>query len=114
MGNGSKHTPGPWAWGNYCEEVSPGAQDCCELVAYGPPDINDSRPIFDILHLADDCSISEANARLIAAAPEMLEALRDALRCCYEADIGGERDPDSWMGKAAAAIAKAEGAVRHG
>lgn len=71
-----KHTPGPWTWGNYCEEVAPGAEDCCELVAYGTPDKNGTMPIMDVLHLADDCSITEGNGRLIAAAPELLAALK--------------------------------------
>jgi len=97
----SKHTPGPWVWGNYCEEVAPGSEDCCELVAYGLPDKNGSQPIIDVLNLADDFSITEANARLIAAAPDLLDALGLAL-----AFIGDEPHITERL---VAAIAKAEG-----
>lgn len=55
----------------------------------------------------------EANARLIAAAPELLDALRDALNCI---DNIPERDRArlglysmKWYGDARAAIAKATG-----
>jgi len=48
---------------------------------------------------------AKANARLIAAAPEMLEALRELCADTYLADpINADR-----MSKARAAIAKAEG-----
>lgn len=48
---------------------------------------------------------TEAGARLIAAAPELLDALKDAL-CALE--VCG-KDYDYAMGKARAAIAKATG-----
>ena len=50
----------------------------------------------------------KANARLIAAAPELYEALEYALKCCYEGDVS-EYEPSSWMAKARAALAKARG-----
>lgn len=54
---------------------------------------------------------NEANARLIAAAPEMLEMLRDALlyiEACEERDIVPSSRGDGYR-QARAAIAKAEG-----
>jgi hypothetical protein len=49
----------------------------------------------------------QANARLIAAAPELLEALK-ALALLVEADYGGFDCLEQWR-QAVAAIAKAEG-----
>ena len=80
----SKHTPGPWAWGNMLEEVEASAPDLAELVAYGPEDSKGNRAIIDVLGISgrDDDSlfkVSEADARLIACAPELLEALKGVL-----------------------------------
>lgn len=58
----------------------------------------------------DDAAVEEAraNARLIAAAPEMLEALQDAMRWFSKLDDwSGVGDPD--IAKYEAAIAKATG-----
>lgn len=52
----SKHTPGPW----HLEHHEVHAGDGCEFIAYFDPRAETGR----------------ANARLIAAAPEMFEALR--------------------------------------
>ncbi len=74
----SKHTPGPWRldetfvdgqWGNPSHWV-------CEIV--GP---DNSRIVADIPEYRtyeEDAAELEANARLIAAAPELLEALEYA------------------------------------
>lgn len=50
----------------------------------------------------------EANARLIAAAPELLEALRDVLRIARAASVGISGNQPR-LDRASAAIAKAEG-----
>ena len=91
------HTPGPWYVGKYgdndsdvCAEGGPlicslrgGAADACD-------------------HTADD------DARLIAAAPELLAALRELVQ--YD---DGSSDEGSYgyevLGRCKAAIAKAEG-----
>ena len=112
-----RHTPGPWVWGNYCEEVSPDDPEACELVAYGEDDGKGNRPIIDILSLHDDCKIDPANARLIAVAPELLEALKALLtvmddgpcpRKLEEALTWRDNDEKA-RAMAVAAIAKAEG-----
>lgn len=52
------------------------------------------------------CSPNEANARLIAAAPEMLEALKGLVQL-VDAHVGEEAE--NWNREARAAIAKATG-----
>lgn len=49
-----------------------------------------------------------ANARLIAAAPDLLEALREVLKEAID-DYYAEKDPDGVLDAAYAAIAKATG-----
>lgn len=93
----SAHTPGPWKWhwkldglkadcGVFSEKTEGHAYSICRA------------PVFE----AQDQW--EANARLISAAPDMLEAL-EAL---VQADASGELD-DSMFAAARAAIAKAKG-----
>lgn len=105
-----RHTPGPW-------EVKPvdsldfrrpgedGAKDLCIVAANGIcPGI-----VWDYL------KEGEANARLFAAAPDMIEALREAeeaLRSCYQvADYpaNGKSTQDMALRTVRDAIAKAEG-----
>ena len=80
----SKHTPGPWRVGGRGEYLNQLNIEPCIGVAYG----HDVELI--------------ANARLIAAAPDLLEAL--------EALIEDQRDASlPVLAKARAAIAKAKG-----
>jgi hypothetical protein len=91
----SKHTPGPWA---YQEKA-----DAYTHIVRGP---NDS---FICQTPQGACGTCEANARLMAAAPDLLEALKGAL-LALESGVG---DPE-WGARVlacAAAIAKAEGAA---
>lgn len=53
----------------------------------------------------------EANARLIAAAPELLKALNEILQWWMESD-GGDDMPTDLFDQAHAAIAKAKGGAR--
>jgi len=107
----SKHTPGPW-------EVARG----CELTGY---------PFYAICGMSGDekrdYETLEANRHLIAAAPDLLEALEWAMKtiddlvkqiCNHEKRFGripiggmGAADIGPWIdpSKARAAIAKARG-----
>jgi len=82
----SKHTPGPWSFD-------------------GPPDniIVWSGPDDRVCFMTSD-GAAKANARLIAAAPEMLDALRDAAKAM--ANTGGIDPPV--LATVRAAIRKAE------
>ncbi len=101
----SKHTPGPWQVGtkhhhNACQVYAADGQDAVCMV-------------YDIWHHrnVDECKDCKgmANARLIASAPELLEALKELLRVDDEwhgsvnSEMAGARQ------KARKAIAKAEG-----
>lgn len=93
---GTKHTPGPW---RYCKENgSPTTGQ--HMIAGGKPG-----------YLAEvrDCGSGdvEANARLIAAAPELLEALEFLVGCVSH---GYTNDDAKAISNARAAIAKATGA----
>ena len=96
-----KGTPGPWA---VCSGINAADRPGIEapgfrlsIVVYGTDD--DEEGVF-----GRTGQEAEANARLIAAAPDLLEALQDALcalECC------GKDFPAAT--KASAAIAKATG-----
>lgn len=95
------HTPGPWT----CKPTEDGAY------ALNPSGVGWLR-----------CSKEEtwANARTIAAAPDMLQALREVAGGCYSLDslglrcvfclmVGAPHDPDCTMQFVNEALAKAEG-----
>lgn len=91
----AKHTPGPWVASHNSWETS---------TVYA-----DGRVVAECLIDADVSEenqhelepIKEANARLIAAAPELLEALQEVIAI-------SDRKHDAWD-KAKAAIARATG-----
>lgn len=101
----SKHTPGPW---HVVEEMDDDGDVLYSIEA-------DNVPVADIYRKAEH----EANARLIAAAPELLEALMSILdyapemELCIASRYGG--DSFTYVGfsghiaDAKAAIAKATG-----
>ena len=78
----SAHAPGPWR-ASFGAIIPPGKGHFIASVNRRNPN-------------------AEANALLIAAAPELLAALRDLLSA-----IGGEESTDIWCQNARAAIAKA-------
>jgi hypothetical protein len=90
----NKHTPGPWEANKYGSRA-----------AHWQVDKTDSERVIASMTRGED---AEANARLIAAAPELLEALEGIL---FELGLnGGATPPDSDPCKLArAAIAKAKG-----
>src|SRR5262245_29475448 len=97
MSNGN-WTPGPWIWvdrGNYHDLVGAGGicvhSDGSAGVRYSP-----------------DIDVEDSDARLIAAAPEMYEALQEALRWIGKLnDWEGAGDPD--IDKWREALNKAKG-----
>ena len=89
----NKHTPGPWKVAE--AEFIEGQDDCFKFHIQMPP--------------GKGC-ISKANCNVIAAAPDMLEALVDLDEACWDF----EDHANAWemrvaLKKARAAIAKAKG-----
>ncbi|EPK6162415.1 hypothetical protein KY207_001441 [Providencia stuartii] len=96
-----KHSPAPWR----CHDKRP---NCIGYSIFG----NDGQYI-GFVGDSDELSPMGANAHLIAAAPELLESLRELVSAMvrYEIDAG-ESAPvkhEKMMNKARAAIAKALG-----
>jgi hypothetical protein len=107
----SKHTPGPW---KVVRDGNPLSAGIVAVIEHSP----DRHIAVEEDHFGGPwCAPDtwEANARLIAAAPELLEALREACRLYAEYGLVAghvEGDPlavGRWIGAARAAIAKAEG-----
>lgn len=86
------HTPGPWFYDGTSNVRSNGPDSPNAAIAYDPR---------DHAHITE---VTRANARLIAAAPDLLEACKMLLNRC-------ELEGVEWidMTEARAAIAKAEG-----
>lgn len=72
----SKHTPGPWLI----------AEDGFITVRIG----NNYPEVAKVFDAPFDDHEVPANARLIAAAPDLLEACRAMLDCCYDMDRNDE------------------------
>ena len=95
------HTPGPWTLDPISLEVR---ADSRRIAAVAIPGRFGTSTLFDV-------PTADANAALIAAAPDLLAAVRDLLRE-VEHDAShepGPVHPKSLIGRARAAIARAEG-----
>ena len=104
----SKHTPGPWligkrSSGGYSLINADGWESLARVVTVME---DDNRP----------CAEGVANARLIAAAPDLLEALKELSRSFIGTYSDDQRSDDEinnhrehWERMARAAIAKATG-----
>ena len=119
----AQHTPGPWA----VQDDNAGVYYVNPRIEAGE-DINDPRHDsiiarctgFGAFSGIEDAEV-EANARLIAAAPELLEALREAVYLHGHEhahadgrpiEIPGSTTGIEWYKQARAALAKAEGRDR--
>lgn len=99
----SAHTPGPWEVITGVKCV--GEPEACVLTG------RDAVAVY-----ADDPSTARANARLIAAAPDAVELLRDLLNA-HEGAVNVSDDPfpddldrsREWLERVHAVLAKAEG-----
>lgn len=98
----TKHTPGPWHAKRHEVIHSDSGFTVAEIF-----DGIRWIPALDDWQQTIDVDVSHANARLIAAAPELLEALEGALLCLVENCSGHEEE--EVKAKAEAAIRKARG-----
>jgi hypothetical protein len=101
MGENVKHTPGPWIY--YAD--LPSTDPNWHIVTTA----NKMRVLANV-HIEPGNAMDEANARLIAAAPDLLEALKGLLSDIEEYQeinkLGGK--DNHWQVISRTAIAKAE------
>jgi hypothetical protein len=96
----SNHTPGPWKQFGQ-------SQDRYLAVIDSIPDRKDRVVANCICHVALTNKDAKANAQLIAAAPELLEALDSLVSAC---DLPGDHcEVEQALPRAIAAIKKAKG-----
>lgn len=104
----AKCTPGPW--GASADRICGGLR--IRIRAQERP-LGQAKTLYApiVAEVASDWGISddeaEANARLIAAAPDLLDVVRDVVRMTESADVH-EVDLSNFVASARAAIAKAE------
>ena len=94
------HTPGPWVFGNWPTGTAGVKSESGWVDVWAPTESGHGLPFAACKHHDE-----EANARLIAAAPDLLAALQEAadlLRCC-----GPEANEFGLLDRVDAAIAKA-------
>jgi hypothetical protein len=75
-----KHTPGPWTYSRWDEHGYTRFYIAQQEGAPYTPDYSDVASMVTETVSGERIAVQEANARLIAAAPELLEALR----LCYD------------------------------
>jgi hypothetical protein len=116
----SAHTPGPWIVLEQRHPYKDGSKSHIERSIYTQqinPQLKDHWPVvcmsigigMDGEKAVSFVHIEEANARLMAAAPDLLEALRCLLDC------SDHQNPEVWdaaVNQARAAIAKATGETK--
>jgi len=99
----NKHTPGPWVIDRSLRTaVNAGPKHVAMVNFYNS--ISETERI--------DAEENEANAHLISAAPDLLSALKDAMRSTrkdFESGPDGDRQHTEAWAEQFAAIAKAEG-----
>lgn len=100
------HTPGPWVIA-LPEDVKSG-EDML-LVSDTPGKRNGEH--IACIYRSEPPGIDQANANLIAAAPELLAACQDIATAFDEEPITGDARLDGMIAKVKAAIAHAEGKV---
>lgn len=98
--NNSKHTPGPWRVG------TPGPNGCYSV---GTTKGLMTAMVAHSINMADQREQAEGDARLIAAAPELLAALISLLAMCERQTDFNDDGDGAMFEHCRAAIAKATG-----
>lgn len=98
----AKHTPGPWVWQHWPD----GQNTVATQATLGT--------VANVWTSGAGVDIDKANARLMAAAPELLDLLRqcrDYLSCIPESAVGGDDDAVLLTSNADKLIAKVMGSA---
>lgn len=93
------HTPAPWS-----VEIDHRSNDPELIRAHVDGEMYDLASV-----LCDETGNAAANARLMAAAPNLLAALREIVAAVETGDVDGYSPSGDWFREAKAAIAKATG-----
>jgi len=112
----TKYTPGPWKW-DWTEPPADGTFETHRLISeadglnYGTSIVIEVCDGTVYSEYSSDCAyleVSAANARLIAAAPDLLEAAQKAMEIV--ADVG-QKDDYAWavFSRLVRAVCKAQG-----
>lgn len=98
----AKHTPGPW----HVDELSIGTVEAADGTVVGQT--------FQVEPLRADFNqtVRRANACLFAAAPELLESVRNLAQIVYTQNGNLHDDINTLLAQAKAAIAKATGSAQ--
>ena len=91
----TKFTPGPWEVSGKVAKLGP--DNYLTVIA----------PDRWVAHVLDGCEKSEEDARLIAAAPDLHDSIRDLL-AYLDGDISGPAQRDGIIAEARAALAKVQ------
>jgi hypothetical protein len=116
------HTPGPWRVSDHRVTAALFPESRASFLSVEAAGFVAGGGIA-LVHLKIDTDVSVANARLIAAAPDILQALREVEGDCYyipdpgvrprcgfcQQDEGEPHEPECTMNFVLAALAKAEG-----
>lgn len=110
----SKHTPGPWGVaGNGTMVVTPPVETARDLVKTGQFPVTSIRIAITENQNYIPQKMAKANAHLIAAAPELLDACREMAQAMRDYEMDVDVDPPNthreMMQRARSVIAKAEG-----
>ena len=106
----SGHTPGPWNFSNENNSLGHGGGIAIDAIDPADHQLFEVCEVWGIDDYSKIDSRAEANARLIAAAPELLEALQGFVGA-WPAIKDGTFNGDAVCDFARAAIAKATGAA---
>ena len=106
----TKHTPGPWATNTAGSAKRGEPFKITEIYVYAPGTQDDTAICADVIDPITQ-EPSEANARLIAAAPDLLQELRNIANA-DTAEWDDRSEFEAWAkSRARAAIAKATGSA---
>ena len=99
MDRETRYTPGPWVISKHCSTLVESSKGCRSICSAGGYSSN----------VTIELGTNEANANLIAAAPDLLEALERTLSWLTSYPGGGTLEPDGVYEQARKAIANAKG-----
>jgi len=100
----AKHTPGPW-------HINRNSEWICDIVTHHGELPDGSKSCWNIASISIRREEHQANAHLIAAAPDLLYVLKELLDMCQRQEDFNDDSDGCMFDRASAAISKAEGVL---